>query len=186
MRKALSNGSVGKFENPLRMHALLRSMQRNGELIFAASAAEEICSASAGDWSQCRSRFTTNPATGTLEIPLDLRLKARKALRAEVRRPQVEPLFEPCAPLSFEVPTQVPWRSEECRWRPSSRPGLDISSLRLSLFTPPAFQRFHDDTSESHDTCWHSWRQSVRFVKPAKAIVHEVQRGAWAWFIDPL
>lgn len=91
MRKALSNGSVGKFENPLRMHALLRSMQRNGELIFAASTAEEIRSASAGDWSQRRSRFTTNPATGTLEIPLDLRLKARKALRAEVCRLKLSP-----------------------------------------------------------------------------------------------
>jgi len=59
-------------------------------------------SRAAPDGSQYRSRFVLNPATGALEIPPDLRLKARKAIIREVRRMKLR-LYLTQARLYFEL-----------------------------------------------------------------------------------
>ena len=59
---------------------------RQGELKVADVAFKKILGVSARNREHRGSRFMVNPTTGTLEVSIDLRLKARKALEREVRR----------------------------------------------------------------------------------------------------
>lgn len=59
---------------------------RQRELKVADVAFKKVLGVSARNREHRGSRFMVNPTTGTLEVSIDLRLKARKALEREVRR----------------------------------------------------------------------------------------------------
>jgi hypothetical protein len=59
---------------------------RQGELKVADVTFKKILGVGARNREHRGSRFMVNPTTGTLEVSIDLRLKARKALEREVRR----------------------------------------------------------------------------------------------------
>jgi hypothetical protein len=74
------------------------SLERHREFKITNGASEKVFANGAGDWFQGGSRLVSNPTTGTLEITPDLRMKARKAIMAEVRRMKVR-LYLNCARL---------------------------------------------------------------------------------------
>ena len=59
---------------------------RQRELKVADVAFKKVLGVSARNREHRGSRFMVNPTAGTLEISIDLRLKARKALEREIRR----------------------------------------------------------------------------------------------------
>jgi hypothetical protein len=70
----------------------------NGEFKLAYAAFEKVFVVGAWSGRQGRSGLIANPTTGALEVSDDLRLKARKAIMAEVRRMKVR-LYLNCARL---------------------------------------------------------------------------------------
>jgi hypothetical protein len=59
---------------------------KQGELKVADVTFKKILGVGARNREDRGSRFMVNPTTGTLEVSIDLRLKARKAFEIEVRR----------------------------------------------------------------------------------------------------